>query len=142
MTKRILCILVIIFLFSRPSFSQKDLGLLKEDYFKDHRYDEFVVYLKDLRKRRSFSDAQLSYYIALTRYNQLKYLEENQNWDAYFKYGNLYRDELVKEAKKAIDSTSFKDKINLYAHTLLWQFYKTQQIPQEIELKKALQEAC
>ena len=135
-------ILILISLSLSFSFAQSDLDKIKEDYFKNHRYDEFVSYLKNLEKKEPIRKIEISYYIALSRYQQLKYLEETQNWDLYFKYGNDYKEELVKEAKKTIDLTSYKDKIHLYALSLLWRFYKDQQSPQEIETKKSLIEAC
>jgi len=140
--KKLKLFFIFILILISLSFAQSDLDKIKEDYFKNHRYDEFVSYLKNLEKKEPSRKIEISYYIALSRYQQLKYLEETQNWDLYFKYGNDYREQLLRELKKVIDLTSYKDKINLYALSLLWRFYKDQQSPQEIETKKSLMEAC
>jgi outer membrane protein assembly factor BamD (BamD/ComL family) len=66
----------------------------------------------------------LSYYIASTRYQQLRYLEEVKSWDEYFAKGNDYRDDIVKEAGKSIDATSQDDPIHLYSRLIIFQFHK------------------
>lgn len=100
---------------------------LKEGYFKDKKYSEFVEYLKSLNVKDNALAAQVDYYKALSRYQQLKYLEETQNWNEYFSQGNTYRDEVVLGAQKAIDSTKNSDSLNIYARLLLWQFHKDKQ---------------
>ena len=110
-----------------PLFAQDNLETLKDKYFSEHKYADFTDYLKQARKKNPKVEAETSYYIALTRYNQLKYLEESQNWDEYFSSGNDYRDELVAQASNTVNLTSPQDSLNLYAHCLLWQFHKDQQ---------------
>lgn len=100
---------------------------LKVQYFKDNKYAELVESLKSLGAQHKTLEAFTNYYIALTRYSQLKYLEEVQEWDEYFSNGNNYRDELVTGAEKVIASTSSKDLLNIYARLILWQFHKDQQ---------------
>lgn len=108
-------------------FAQENLEELKDKYFSEHKYADFIDYLKQARKKNPKAEAQISYYIALTRYNQLKYLEESQNWDEYFSSGNDYRDELVAQASNTVKLISPQDSLNLYARCLLWQFHKDQQ---------------
>lgn len=110
-----------------PCLPQEDLEALKDKYFAEYNYAGFIDYLKDLRKKGPSLNAPISFYIALSRYNQLSYLEESQSWDEYFSFGNNYRDELVKEAEEAISLSNFADTINLYAHCLIWQFHKDQE---------------
>jgi len=107
--------------------AQEDLSALKEKYFQEHNYNGFVDYLKKLVKKEPSAAAEISYYIALGRYAQLKYLEESQGWDEYFSQGNNYREELAAEAGKAATLTSSWNSINLYSKTLLWQFHKDQE---------------
>ena len=102
----------------------EDLAKLKEDYLKDSKYSEFVAYVLN---DKAADPAQSAYLIALTRYEQLKYLEETQNWDEYFSKGNDYRDELAKKAQEAIGLTTPSDKINALSRCVLWQFHKDQQ---------------
>jgi len=100
---------------------------LKYFYFKDNNYPEFIEFLKSLGPKKKGIEPFIDYYIALSRYSQLKYLEEKQNWDEYFSQGNAYRDEITASAQKAIDATTPKDTLRIYARLLLWQFHKDQQ---------------
>jgi len=102
-------------------------GELKDIYFKDNKYPEFAEFLKSLAVKKKTIEPFTDYYIALTRYTQLKYLEEKQNWDEYFNQGNAYREEITAAAQKAIDATTAKDALRIYARLLLWQFHKDQQ---------------
>ena len=111
-------------------FAQEDLAQSKETYFNQHKYSEFVDYLKGLRKD---DPALVSYYIALSRYEQLKYLEETQNWEEYFNRGDEYRGEFIQEAHDAI-GLALKEKAGsllMYAQCLLWQFHKNNKDAQE-----------
>jgi len=125
-------------IFAQPN---TDLTSLKDAYFKENRYKEFIDYLKNL-KGKNPADAEINYFLALSYYKQLKYLEETQNWEEYFNDGNTYRQELVNCAQQVIDTTKSLDKLNLYAQLLLWQFYKDQNNPLEASTKKALLESC
>ena len=100
---------------------------LKAIYFKDNKYPEFVEFLKSLSLKKKEIEPFVDYYTALTRYSQLKFLEEKQNWDEYFSQGNTYRDEITAAAQKSIDATGPKDALWVYARLLLWQFHKDQQ---------------
>lgn len=100
---------------------------LKGLYLADNKYNDFVQYLESLGAKQKTLELFADYYIALTRYSQLKYLEDKQIWDEYFSEGNNYRQGLVESAKKVINETSSKDKLNIYARLLLWQFHKDQQ---------------
>ncbi len=96
-------------------------------YYKDNKYSEFVDFLKSLVQKNQVATPFINYYIALTRFKQLKYLEESKFWDEYFAQGNNYREELTLDAKNAIDKTSQTEPINLYSRLLIWQFHKNQQ---------------
>lgn len=102
------------------------LNELKEPYFKDNKYSELVEMLGKLCPENKAIEPAVKYAIALTRYNQLKYLEEAKSWDEYFARGNDYRDELVQSAQKAISLTTAKDKLNIDSGLLLYQFHKDQ----------------
>jgi len=97
---------------------------LKGLYFQDNRYTDFVEFLRSLSTKKNTLEPFTNYYIALSRYRQLKYLEDNQSWDEYFSNGNSYRQEIIDSAKKAIDATSARDPLNLYARLILWQLHK------------------
>jgi hypothetical protein len=99
---------------------------LKELYFSENKYNEFIDFLKSLADKKKDASYYINYYIALSRYQQLKYLEEKQLWDDYFARGNTYREELASACQKAIETTKVEDSLNIYARLLLWQFYKDQ----------------
>lgn len=69
----------------------------------------------------------LSYQKALDNYQKLKYLEEKQLWDDYFTNGNTYRDQIVENSKKVIESTGNTNPLRVKSRLLLWQFHRGQQ---------------
>lgn len=111
---------------------------LKELYSKDHRYTDFVEFLSSLLKQRKDLQAFVNYYTALSRYQQLKYLEETQNWDEYFSEGNNYRDQITVSLKKTIESSGVTSKLRVLAGLLLWKFHNDQQDPFTEEALSAL----
>lgn len=117
------------FITNYNSFAQQDIKFeeLKDSYFRDKKYAEFTDYLKSLGAKNKELEPAASYYIGLSRYHQLKYLEETQDWNEYFSQGNSYREEISSYAQKAIDSTKQSDALHIYARLLLWQFHKDQQ---------------
>lgn len=100
---------------------------LKDFYFKDNKYNEFIEFLKSLGQKKKGLATFVSYYTALSRYQQLKHLEVAQKWDEYFSSGDKYRQELQENVFKIIDSTKINEPLNLYARLLFWQFAKDQQ---------------
>ena len=100
---------------------------LKGLYFKDNKYSDFVEFLKSLSSKKSTLAPFTNYYIALSRYSQLKYLEESQNWDEYFANGNTYREEIIQSAEKTTEATKPEDLLHLYARLILWRFHFDQQ---------------
>lgn len=100
---------------------------LRDLYFRENKYSEFVVFLNSLKTQKKIPEPFINYYVALARYHQLKYFEENQLWDEYFSQGNIYRDELTLGAKNAIDATKPNEALYVYARLLLWQFHKDQE---------------
>lgn len=91
------------------------------------RYAEFIEFLKSLSAQKQTLEPFTDYYIALTRYHQLKYLEETQTWDEYFAKGNTYRDDITAFANKAIVEVSVSSPLHVYASLVLWQFHKDQE---------------
>jgi hypothetical protein len=114
---------------------------LKELYFQDHRYTDFVEFLDSLRKQKKELGPFVNYYIALSRYQQLKYLEGEQGWDEYFSQGNSYRDQISSGLEGAISLSSPKEKLFLYAKLLLWKFHQDQQDAFAQEALSGLMEA-
>ncbi|MGB4520765.1 MAG: hypothetical protein WBI28_02385, partial [Candidatus Omnitrophota bacterium] len=100
---------------------------LADLYFKENKYNEFVDFLNSLSKQNKDLQALINYYIGLTRYNQLKYLEEKQNWDEYFAKGNDYRDQIQVSLEKAINSSGNDSPLSLYARVIIWRFHKDQE---------------
>ncbi len=100
---------------------------LTDIYFKENKYNEYVEYLKSLSQKNTGFEPISDYYTALSRYYQLKYLEESQNWSEYFDKGNIYREQIIEFAKKAIDKTLSQELINIYAKLVLWRLHKDQE---------------
>ncbi len=100
---------------------------LKDLYFKDNKYAQFVDFLKSLDAKNKILEPFRDYYLALSRYQQLKYLEQTQGWDEYFANGNTYRDEIAAFANKTINETSVSNPLHLYSQLILWQFHKDQE---------------
>ena len=103
------------------------LDELKDLYFKDNKYTDFVGLLKGICPENKTVEPAVNYYIAFARYSQLKYLEDVKNWDEYFAKGNEYRDDIVNCAQAALGATTSKDPLNIYSRLLLYQFHADQQ---------------
>ncbi|MBU1727248.1 MAG: hypothetical protein KJ880_06435 [Candidatus Omnitrophica bacterium] len=103
------------------------LDELKDLYFKEDRYSDFTDFLNALSNKKKDASVCINYCNAVTRYQQLKYLEEKQNWDEYFSNGNTYRDQITSGIKNVVDNTSAKEAINVYARLLIWRFHQDQQ---------------
>lgn len=95
-------------------------------YFSENKYNECAEFLKSLISQKQSLAPEADYYIALTRYNQLRHLEETQSWDEYFSQGNNYRDEIVQDLGKATAAIPPDNALSLQANLLLWKFHKDQ----------------
>lgn len=100
---------------------------LTDLYFKENKYNELTELLGSLVKQKKALEPVVNYYIGLTRYYQLKYLEESQSWDEYFSQGNTYRDQITGSLQKTIASLTWGDALNIYARLILWKFHQDQQ---------------
>ncbi|MFA5275766.1 MAG: hypothetical protein WC417_02605 [Candidatus Omnitrophota bacterium] len=103
------------------------LGEMGEIYFKENKYGEFVDFLNSVLKQKNDCPSPVNYYIALARYQQLKYLEESQGWDEYFAQGNDYRTQITESAQKALETSAVDDPLAPATQLLLWQFHRDQQ---------------
>lgn len=79
------------------------------------------AYAKDIK------ELEENYRAALSRYQQLKYLEETKNWDEYFAKGNDYRDEIVSKAREVSLAADKDNPLRVYSRMLLYSFHKDQQ---------------
>ena len=100
---------------------------LKNLYFKDNKFSEFIDELNSLVAKKKNISPLVNYYIGLCRFQQLKYLEEKQLWDEYFSQGNAYREQLTDSLQNTITATSTRDEIHLFARLILWRFHRDQQ---------------
>lgn len=100
---------------------------LSDLYFAEHKYPEYIKLLSSFSAKRKDLEPYAHYFSALSRYYQLKHLEEIQAWDDYFSSGNAFREELANSAQKAIEATAAGDPVYLYARLLLWRFHNDQQ---------------
>ncbi|MFA5005438.1 MAG: tetratricopeptide repeat protein [Candidatus Omnitrophota bacterium] len=119
---------------------------LKSDYYKDNRYGQLFDFLDAYKNKSKALAPCLDYYKALARFDQLKYLEENQSWDEYFSQGNTYREQIVDSANKAVSGSPCGEAVQLKGLLLLWQFHQDQQdafAEQSLEdLSRALSECA
>jgi len=106
--------------------NENNIDELRESYLRENKYNEFVDYLKSQLTQKKYPLALVKYNIALARYYELKNLEDKQLWDEYFNQGSSYKEELNVSVHEAINSTTSKDALNIYARLLLWEFYKTE----------------
>ncbi|MFH1191147.1 MAG: hypothetical protein V1670_03015 [Candidatus Omnitrophota bacterium] len=98
----------------------------KIKYFKDNQYSEFIDFLDNYKIVDKLNQSCIDYYKALTRYTQLKYLEDKQSWDDYFANGNTYRDQLVENAQKVILQADSANYLKIKSRLLLWLFHRGQ----------------
>lgn len=124
--------ILFLILFISPAYS-KDVptrsSIQKQaaDYFAQNQYNEFVAELSNIKETDKNVIGCIDYYKALSRYNQLKYLEEKQLWDDYFANGNTYREQIVENAKKALSQAQSNDPLKPKSLLLLWKFHSGQQ---------------
>ncbi|MDI6605588.1 MAG: hypothetical protein QME65_00350 [Candidatus Omnitrophota bacterium] len=114
---------------------------LKVLYFENNQYNEFADFLKSLENKNQEIAAAINYYLGLTRYRQLKYLEQAQEWNEYFNKGDFYRGQLSGSLEKAISGTPAGDVINIYSRLILWQYYKDRDDPSSDTLLSGLTES-
>jgi tetratricopeptide (TPR) repeat protein len=100
---------------------------LSDLYLKKNKYNEFIDFLNSLANKKKTLEPAVNYYIALTRYSQLKHLEETQNWDEYFSKGNTYREQISQSLQKSVDELAPTDIFYTYARLILWKFHRDQQ---------------
>jgi len=96
-------------------------------YLKDNKFDEACACFTDAGLKGKTAAANADYFCALTRYRQLKYLEDKQLWDEYFDRGNEYRDQITQALAKVIKTKAALEPVTVYAHLLLWRFHKDQE---------------
>jgi hypothetical protein len=102
-------------------------GKTKEEFVKEAKFEEFAAFLKEISGKKKSLKPLTAYFLGACRYEQLKYLEEKQNWNEYFDKGNGYREELVSSLGEALKSLTNKEPAWLYSALLLWQFHQDQQ---------------
>jgi TolA-binding protein len=106
--------------------ANKALKELAKLYFFADKYNEFAGFLQSLSAKKKKLEPAASYYAGLSRYRQLRHLEETQAWDEYFSQGNNYRDQVVSFLDKAVSALAQTDELGLYARLTLWKFHKDQ----------------
>lgn len=99
----------------------------KDTFVKDSRFNEFSLFLKEIIGKKKSLEPLGSYFLGLSRYLQLKNLEEKQDWNEYFDKGNDYRQELTSSLSSAIKVLNNGEPAKLYSRLLLWQFHQDQQ---------------
>jgi TolA-binding protein len=93
---------------------------LKAVYFRDNNFADFLKTLKE--NQPCVKSIQYDYYNALAKYSELKKLEADQNWQAYFEIKDSYGEGIDKSLKEALAyySKNSVDKIGLETKYLSW----------------------
>jgi TolA-binding protein len=112
---------------SRGQDITPELEQARAVYLRENDYNGLVGYIESLSRKKKDALPQFDYYIALTRYQQLRFLEERQLWDEYFSRGNEYREAIVEKAVRAREGAQQAGSVRLKAQALLWQFHHFQQ---------------
>lgn len=95
-------------------------------YLSKHQYSQLADFLRKLGKTKvPLCQLPVAYFVGLCRLNQLRYLEETQNWQEYFDLGNSYRQELFLETEKMVELCP-ESKFALLAQSLNWLQHKNQ----------------
>ena len=87
-------------------------------FYKDGRFDDFLSLLKSVDRKDKGWGAVDDYFAALTRYKQLAYLEQNQQWEQYFNQGGAYRGEIGQALERCLKAATASDQVSLYARLL------------------------
>jgi len=105
----------------------KGLESAGDTFLKEHKYDEYVSFLKSVPRADALGKAVVSYSVGQARLAQLKYYEESQQWEQYFNQGGPLRQEAVEALTSAQKIGSQANAVTVYSSLLLWQFHKDQQ---------------
>jgi TolA-binding protein len=100
---------------------------LKDLYFKDDKYGEFMEFLRSLGSKKDIVKPFIDYYAALARYRELEYFEKAQNWEEYFSKGDAYRAEIRSGIATVMNNTKPCDALHLNARLLAWEVEKEEQ---------------
>ncbi len=106
-------------------------ALLKQSqqlYCSAGRHGEFVDQLLGCALRnKKVPLSSVQYTIALARFEQLNYLEQQQLWDEYFSRGDEYRQQINDTLLKVIGEAPVKEAVHLSSRLLFWQFHRKQE---------------
>lgn len=107
---------------------EPQLKELRDAYVSENRFDELYDFLAALEQDKRFNSSPLIYYYATsTRFDQMKFLEDNKMWEVLFDNKDLYESQMqsdLEKAKKLITST---DALSLKLKLLEWQLIKDDQ---------------
>ena len=96
-------------------------------FLQQNRYQEFIDFLANAVKKKKDISSFAAYYTGAARYQQMKHLEETQNWDEYFSKGNDYRKDITDNLEKSVKVFAQTDPLYVASRLILWQFHKDQQ---------------
>ncbi len=127
--KKIIVLLGCFVLLTNLCFAQKekdsvsapiDLKKLSDGYFSRHDYDGFYAYLKGLPK----ADAEVYYYLALTRLKNIAHWQETKNWEGVYDKTSLFKKEIAQDLDRAEKSAKDNQGLILNIKYLRWQNVK------------------
>lgn len=104
---------------------QSQLKELADLYTRENKFDEFYDFLATLEKDKKFVSSPLIYYYeALTRFNQMEFLEENKRWEEFFDNKDLYESQINTDLENAKKLIAAADDLSLRLKFLEWQLIK------------------
>lgn len=113
----------------KTSKTTKNIDLLFDEllaiYSKDNKFNELYNFLTTLEKNKIFRNSSiLYYYMALTRFKQIQFLEENKMWEELFGNRELYTINIEKNLIKANRLSKMLEPLILKLKFLEWQVKK------------------
>ncbi len=93
---------------------------LTREFLKDNKYNECADCMRGLKEKNKSLETVADYYFANCRFQQLKHLEQVQDWNEYFNSGAVFRQEISQSLQSAIANSQASEPVNIYSRLLLW----------------------
>ena len=104
---------------------ESHLASLSEFYFKQKKFNEFYDFLDTQSRKASYrKQPVIFYYKALTRFAQMRHLEEGQLWEKYFENKDLYAEQLKIALERVDKLNKGNNALALRSKLLDWQLLK------------------
>ena len=105
---------------TEPALDAAGLEQAQASFVKQNNYQGCVDFLAEAANKNKSLAPLAAYYRGITRYQQMKHLEETQQWDEYFSKGNEYRQEITDNLEKSVHAFPVTDPVHVYSSLVLW----------------------